>query len=130
MTASPRTVRGAAPLHGPLVATVGDIPQLNAVFAETFTDRYRKDGMTGVRVPPLNPSVWRYAIEDAGQVRARERGVRNIDDLHLALRIDEIHPWLGKRTIGFLGGAGLGDVETERPHLRDRKVVCDGEPPA
>ena len=49
-----------------MVATVDDIPQLNDLFAEAFTERYRKDGMAGVRVPPLNPSIWRYAIEDAG----------------------------------------------------------------
>jgi len=52
-------------LHGPAVATDADIPQLNEVFAEAFTERYRKDGMNGVRVPPLNPAIWRYAIEDA-----------------------------------------------------------------
>jgi GNAT superfamily N-acetyltransferase len=53
-------------MEGPQVATVADIPQLNEVFTEAFTERYRKDGMTGVRVPPLNPSIWQYAIEDAG----------------------------------------------------------------
>ncbi len=66
MTASPRTGRSPRPLEGPMVATVDDIPQLNDLFAEAFTERYRKDGMAGVRVPPLNPSIWRYAIEDAG----------------------------------------------------------------
>ena len=66
MTASPRTWRSPRPLVGPMVATVDDIPQLNDLFAEAFTERYRKDGMAGVRVPPLNPSIWRYAIEDAG----------------------------------------------------------------
>lgn len=43
-----------------------DIDQLNRVFAEAFTDRYSRDGLVGVRVPQLNPLVWRYAIEDAG----------------------------------------------------------------
>ncbi len=66
MTASPRTGRSPRPLEGPMLATVDDIPQLNDLFAEAFTERYRKDGMAGVRVPPLNPSIWRYAIEDAG----------------------------------------------------------------
>ena len=66
MTASPRTWRSPRPLEGPMLATVDDIPQLNDLFAEAFTERYRKDGMAGVRVPPLNPSIWRYAIEDAG----------------------------------------------------------------
>ncbi|NUQ13308.1 MAG: GNAT family N-acetyltransferase [Gemmatimonadaceae bacterium] len=42
-----------------------DIPELNRVFSDAFTERYRKDGMTGVRVPELNPAIWRYAIDDA-----------------------------------------------------------------
>ena len=42
-----------------------EIPALNAVFSEAFTERYRKDGMVGVRVPHLNPAVWRFAITDA-----------------------------------------------------------------
>lgn len=50
---------------GPERATVRDIPGLNRVFSEAFTDRYRRDGLVGVRVPHLNPLVWRYAIEDA-----------------------------------------------------------------
>jgi GNAT superfamily N-acetyltransferase len=35
------------------------------VFSEAFTERYRKDGMVGVRVPHLNPAVWKFAITDA-----------------------------------------------------------------
>lgn len=50
---------------GPERATVRDIGALNRVFAEAFTDRYRRDGMAGVRVPELNPQIWRYALEDA-----------------------------------------------------------------
>jgi len=51
---------------GPDRATAGDIEALNRVFAEAFTDRYRRDGMAGVRVPQLNPLIWRYALDDAG----------------------------------------------------------------
>jgi len=51
---------------GPERPTVRDIDTLNRVFAEAFTDRYRRDGLAGVRVPQLNPVIWRYAIEDAG----------------------------------------------------------------
>lgn len=43
-----------------------DVKRLNNVFADSFTDRYRRDGMMGVRVPRLNPEIWRYAIRDAG----------------------------------------------------------------
>jgi GNAT superfamily N-acetyltransferase len=51
---------------GPERATERDIEDLNRVFADAFTDRYRRDGLVGVRVPHLNPQVWRYALFDAG----------------------------------------------------------------
>lgn len=44
---------------------VSDIDAVNRVFSDAFTERYRRDGMVGVRVPQLNPAIWRYAIEDA-----------------------------------------------------------------
>lgn len=53
-------------ITGPERPTVRDVEPLNRVFSEAFTDRYRRDGMTGVRVPYLNPAIWRYALEDAG----------------------------------------------------------------
>jgi GNAT superfamily N-acetyltransferase len=53
-------------LHGPERARERDIENLNQVFADAFTDRYRRDGLVGVRVPHLNPEVWRYALSDAG----------------------------------------------------------------
>ena len=52
--------------HGPLPVTDRDIPALNRLFADAFTDRYRRDGLVGVRVPFLNEAIWRYAIADAG----------------------------------------------------------------
>lgn len=60
-----RTWRQQPPPDGPYQIHDTDIPLLNAVFSDAFTDRYRKDGMAGVRVPYLNPSVWRFAIADA-----------------------------------------------------------------
>lgn len=51
--------------RGPDRATLRDVDALNRVFSEAFTDRYARDGLAGVRVPHLNPLVWRYAIEDA-----------------------------------------------------------------
>jgi GNAT superfamily N-acetyltransferase len=53
-------------IRGPERPTVRDIEPLNRIFADAFTDRYRRDGLVGVRVPYLNPLIWRYAIEDAG----------------------------------------------------------------
>ena len=53
-------------LRGPEHVTPRDVDALNRVFSEAFTDRYSRDGLVGVRVPHLNPLIWRYAIEDAG----------------------------------------------------------------
>jgi GNAT superfamily N-acetyltransferase len=52
--------------HGPQQVTERDIPGLNRLFADAFTDRYRRDGLVGVRVPFLHAAIWRYAIADAG----------------------------------------------------------------
>ncbi|MDE3053328.1 MAG: GNAT family N-acetyltransferase [Gemmatimonadota bacterium] len=60
-----RSWKSGPGLDGPFPATVDDIAGLNQVFSDAFTERYRRDGMVGVRVPFLNPTVWRYAIEDA-----------------------------------------------------------------
>ena len=52
-------------INGPLPARLTDIDPLNRIFSDAFTERYRRDGLVGVRVPYLNPTIWRYAIEDA-----------------------------------------------------------------
>lgn len=52
-------------LHAPERALPDDIERINKVFAEAFTDRYQRDGLSGVRVPPLNPAIWRFAIAGA-----------------------------------------------------------------
>src|SRR5437879_4067731 len=67
---SERAMRAWLPerqVYGPERAGERDIDGLNRVFAEAFTDRYRRDGLVGVRVPQLNPDVWRYALLDAGE---------------------------------------------------------------
>lgn len=66
MTTSSRTLLRTRPVRGPEVLTESHIAELNPVFTEAFSDRYRRDGMSGVRVPPLNPAIWRYAIVGAG----------------------------------------------------------------
>lgn len=54
-------------LIGPDRANSKDIAALNRLFSDAFTDRYRRDGMQGVRVPFLNPAVWQYALANAGE---------------------------------------------------------------
>ncbi len=51
---------------GPVAPRPEELDELNRMFAEAFTDRYRRDGLVGVRVPQLNPDVWRYALLGAG----------------------------------------------------------------
>ena len=60
-----RPWRTARVIDGPHRVRLEDVPALNEVFSDAFTERYRRDGMVGVRVPALNPAVWRYAVEDA-----------------------------------------------------------------
>jgi GNAT superfamily N-acetyltransferase len=55
------------PVDGPYRARTDEIEELNQIFSDSFTERYRRDGMVGVRVPFLNSSIWRYAIEDAAE---------------------------------------------------------------
>ena len=52
-------------IEGPFRPRLDQITELNQVFSDSFTERYRRDGMVGVRVPFLHPTIWRYAIEDA-----------------------------------------------------------------
>ena len=63
--AGARTWRPRERFSGPEPVRLEDIGALNVVFSDAFTERYRRDGMVGVRVPMLNPAIWRYAIEDA-----------------------------------------------------------------
>lgn len=51
---------------GPYPAAERDIGPLNRLFSDAFTDRYRRDGLVGVRVPPLSRVIWAYALRDAG----------------------------------------------------------------
>jgi GNAT superfamily N-acetyltransferase len=53
-------------LSGPECPAPNEIDRLNRVFSEAFTDRYQRDGLSGVRVPLLNPAIWKFAIAHAG----------------------------------------------------------------
>jgi GNAT superfamily N-acetyltransferase len=76
VTAPPRPSPRARPVTGPLRLRETDIPELNPLFTEAFSDRYRKDGLAGVRVPALNPAIWRYALQGAGDGAMGWRDVR------------------------------------------------------
>lgn len=114
MTAIPRNWRGVRPARGPFVATAADIDALNEVFTEAFTERYRRDGLTGVRVPALNPAIWRYAIEDAGDGALCWR-----DDRDRIVAFNMVHHsgaegWMGPLCVrSDFQGMGLGKTIVE-----------------
>lgn len=126
-----RAWRPEPAIRGPARATERDIPALNDVFAEAFTDRYRRDGLAGVRVPALNPAVWRYALRDAGagaMVWRDERGqIAAFNVAHrsgcegwmgpLAVRPDRQHAGLGKTivqaAIDYLQDCGVATLGLE-----------------
>lgn len=98
-------------LSGPERPTLRDIQALNHVFSEAFTDRYLRDGLAGVRVPFLNPLVWRYAIEDAGDGamlwRDADGQIAGFNMVHRS----GVEGWMGPLAVRpELQGRGLGSV--------------------
>jgi GNAT superfamily N-acetyltransferase len=106
-TARPWRVAGAA--QGPITARGGDIEALNQLFSDAFTERYRRDGMIGVRVPQLNPAIWRYAINDADSGALLWRGERgDIVAFNIAHR-SGTEGWMGPLAVRpDWQGSGLG----------------------
>lgn len=82
-------------LEGPFPIGRADIAPLNVLFSETFTERYRRDGLVGVRVPPLNPAIWHYAVADAGDGAMLWRDARGaIAAFNIAHR-SGVEGWMG-----------------------------------
>jgi GNAT superfamily N-acetyltransferase len=98
-------------VRGPDRPGYRDIDPLNRVFAEAFTDRYSRDGLVGVRVPQLNPVVWRYAIEDAGDGAMVWRDADgHMVAFNMVLR-SGTEGWMGPRAVRpDRQGEGLGSL--------------------
>jgi len=129
VTATPRVWRNARAAVGPHVATVGDIDSLNEIFTEAFTERYRRDGLTGVRVPALNPAIWRYAIEDAGDGALCWRDERGRIVAFNIVHHSGTEGWMGPLCVRpDQQGAGIGKmiVETGMSWLRRQNVRVIG----
>ena len=107
--ATARDWKTARHADGPHPVRQADVPALNQVFSDAFTERYRRDGMVGVRVPFLNPAIWRYAIEDAGSGAMIWRGERDeIVAFNIAHR-SGIEGWMGPLAVRpEWQGGGLG----------------------
>jgi GNAT superfamily N-acetyltransferase len=94
---------------GPHPVTVQDIPSLNTVFSNAFTDRYRKDGLVGVHVPHLSTAVWRFAIEDAAGGALLWRGERDEVVAFNIAHLSGIEGWMGPLAVEpSYQGHGLG----------------------
>jgi len=104
-----RTWRQLRSADGPHRARREDIPALNQVFSDAFTERYRRDGMIGVRVPFLNPAIWRYAIDDAADGAMLWRGERgDVVAFNMAHR-SGVEGWMGPLAVRPESqGTGLG----------------------
>ena len=116
-------------IDGPHQARREDIPALNQVFSDAFTERYRRDGMVGVRVPFLNPAIWRYAIDDAAEgamLWRTERG--EIAAFNVAHR-SGVEGWMGPLAVRpELQGGGVGKeiVRSGVEWLRSRNAKVIG----
>ena len=94
--------------RGPLPLTLGDIGDVNRVFSDAFTDRYHRDGMTGVRVPELNPTIWKYAIGTAGDGAMLWRDSGGVAGFNL-VHHNGVEGWMGPLAVRpDCQGAGLG----------------------
>src|SRR5690606_17167159 len=87
--------RTAREITGPFQIRREDIAPLNEVFSEAFTERYRRDGMVGVRVPYLNPLVWRYAIDDSGDGAMLWRGENEEIIAFNIAHMSGVEGWMG-----------------------------------
>jgi GNAT superfamily N-acetyltransferase len=114
---------------GPQPVSDQDIDALNRIFSEAFTDRYRRDGLVGVRVPQLNRDIWRYALRDAGSGAMVWR-----DEHHDIVAFNIAHQsglegWMGPLAVrpdrqGL--GVGKAVVQTAADWLRERGVRTVG----
>lgn len=109
--------------------THADIGPLNLLFSDAFSDRYRRDGLAGVRVPPLNPVIWRYAIDDA---RDGAMCWVDVDDRLVAFNVAHqsgLEGWMGPLAVRpDWQGTGIGRqiVTTGIELLRSRGCTVIG----
>lgn len=106
-----RNWRHAWVAETPERVTAREIPALNSVFSEAFTERYRKDGMVGVRVPHLNPAVWKFAITDAEDGAMIWRNARDGIAAFNMVHRSGVEGWMGPLAVHpDYQGQGIGKM--------------------
>jgi GNAT superfamily N-acetyltransferase len=121
--------RPAHRLDGPFLITPADIAPLNTLFSDAFTERYRRDGLTGVRVPPLNPAIWRYAVEAAGSGAMLWRDARGAIAAFNVAHHSGVEGWMGPLAVrdDYQGGGhGRAIVEAGIAHLKSAGCLVVG----
>jgi GNAT superfamily N-acetyltransferase len=121
--------RSVGIVEGPQRATVRDIGELNEVFSAAFTERYRRDGLSGVRVPYLNPVIWRYAIDDAAEGALIWRDERGAIAAFNMVHQSGDEGWMGPLAVrSDQQGHGVGKDVVSRgvAWLRDRQARIIG----
>ena len=117
------------PLDGPEPVRLEEIGALNQVFSDAFTERYRRDGMVGVRVPFLHQPIWRYAIEDAAGGAMLWRGERGEIAAFNIVHCSGIEGWMGPLAVKPEyqgGGSGKDIVRAGTEWLRSQGVRIIG----
>ncbi|MBK7905319.1 MAG: GNAT family N-acetyltransferase [Gemmatimonadetes bacterium] len=119
MTDVAQRITGPFPIRG------DDLGGLNVLFSDAFSERYRRDGMAGVRVPPLNPAIWRFAIEGAGDGAMLWRdGLGRIAAFNIA-HASGTEGWMGPLAVREdLQGRGLGRTIVRAGIERLRAAGC------
>lgn len=117
-----------AALTGPERATLQDVDALNRLFSDAFTDRYHRDGLTGVRVPFLSRDIWRFAIEDAGEGAMLWRDSEGQLAAFNLAHVSGTEGWMGPLAVRpSLQGLGVGRrivlVAIEWLHRRGATVI-------